>query len=66
MYKGKTMTILGSHQIIVIIQHTIQYIIVHLIDIQMFYIKYLTMHKVQMHAGAIRKLLYGVYVCIGR
>ena len=47
------MTILGSHQIIVIIQHTIQYIIVHFIDIQMFYIKYLAMHKVQMHAGVI-------------
>ena len=29
----------------------------------MFYIKYLTMHKVHMHAGAIRQLLYGcVYV----
>ena len=25
----------------------------------MFYIKYLTMHKVHMHAGAIRQLLYG-------
>ena len=25
----------------------------------MFYIKYLTMHKVCMHAGAIRQLLYG-------
>ena len=29
----------------------------------MFYIKYLTMHKVHMHAGAIRQLLYDcVYV----
>ena len=27
--------------------------------IPMFYIKYLTMHKVHMHAGAIRQLLYG-------
>ena len=27
--------------------------------IPMFYIKYLTMHKVYMHAGAIRPLLYG-------
>ena len=25
----------------------------------MFYIEYLTMHKVHMHAGAIRQLLYG-------
>ena len=25
----------------------------------MFYIKYLTMHKMHMHAGAIRQLLYG-------
>ena len=25
----------------------------------MFYITYLTMHKVHMHAGAIRQLLYG-------
>ena len=29
----------------------------------MFYIKYLTMHKVHMHAGAIKQLLYGcVYI----
>ena len=27
-------------------------------DIPIFYIKYLTMHKVHMHAGAIRQLLY--------
>ena len=32
-------------------------------DIPMFYIKYLTMHKVQMHAVAIRQLLYGL--CTG-
>ena len=25
----------------------------------MFYIKYLAMHKVELHAGAIIKLLYG-------
>ena len=25
----------------------------------MFYAKYLTMHKMHMHAGAIRQLLYG-------
>ena len=25
----------------------------------MFYIKYLTLHEVHMHAGAIRQLLYG-------
>ena len=32
-------------------------------DISSFYFKYLTMHKVHMHAGAIRQLLYGcVYV----
>ena len=38
-----------------------QYIsLLHLLsDIPMFYIKYLTMHKVHMHAGAIRQLLYG-------
>ena len=28
-------------------------------DIQMFYIKYLTMYKMHMHAGVISKLLYG-------
>ena len=28
-------------------------------DSPMFYIRYLTMHKVHMHAGAIRQLLYG-------
>ena len=31
----------------------------------MFDIKYLTMHKVHMHAGTIRKLLYGLCVCTG-
>ena len=31
----------------------------------MFYIKYLTMHKVHMHAGAIRQLLHGLCVCTG-
>ena len=30
-----------------------------LIDIPMFNIKYLAMHKVQMHTGAISKLLHG-------
>ena len=34
-------------------------------DIPMFYVKYLTMYKVHMHADAIRKLLYGLYVCTG-
>ena len=36
------------------------YSIAPLSDIPMFYIKYLTMHKVHMHAGAIllRQLLY--------
>ena len=28
----------------------------------MFNINYLTMHNVQIHAGAIRLLLYGLYV----
>ena len=32
-------------------------------DVPMFYIKYLTMHKVHMHAGAIMQLLYGLGVC---
>ena len=34
-------------------------IIAPLSDIPMFHIKYLTMHKVHMHAGAIRQLVYG-------
>ena len=34
-------------------------IIAPLSDIPLFYIKYLTMHKVHMHAVAIRQLLYG-------
>ena len=34
-------------------------LIAPLSDIPMFYIKYLTMHKVHMHAGAIRQLLFG-------
>ena len=38
-------------------------LIAPLSNIPMFYIKYLTMHKVHMHAGAIRQLVYGcVYV----
>ena len=35
------------------------YFIAPLNDIQMFYIKYITMDKMHMHTGAIRKLLYG-------
>ena len=31
----------------------------------MFNIKYLTMHKVHMHSGAIRQLLFGLCVCTG-
>ena len=31
----------------------------------MFYIKYLTMYKVHVHAGVMRKLLYGLCVCTG-
>ena len=34
------------------------------VDIPIVYIKYLTMHTVQMDAGAIRKLVYGIYVCM--
>ena len=34
-------------------------IIAHLSDIPMFYIQYLSMHKVHMHAGTIMQLLYG-------
>ena len=34
-----------------------------LIDIPMLYIIYLTIHKVKIHAGAIRKLVYGLFVC---
>ena len=37
----------------------IKYIIAPLSDIPMFYIIYLTMHKVHNHVGAKRKLLYG-------
>ena len=33
-------------------------IIAPLSDIPMFYIKYLTLHKLHMHAGEIRQLLY--------
>ena len=39
--------------------HMQNQLIAPLSDIPMFYIKYLTMHKVHMHAGAIRQLLYG-------
>ena len=38
--------------------HTQTIVIAPLSDIPMFYIKYLTMHKVYIHAGAIRQLLY--------
>ena len=37
----------------------LNYIMALLSDILMFYIKYLTKHKVHMHAGATRQLLYG-------
>ena len=37
----------------------LNYIMAPLSDIPMFYIKYLTKHKVHMYAGAIRQLLYG-------
>ena len=37
----------------------ISIVITPLSDIPMFYIKYLTMHKVHVHASAIRQLLYG-------
>ena len=39
--------------------HQYKHFIAPLSDIPMFYIKYFTMHKVQLHAGAIRHLLYG-------
>ena len=45
------------------LSHQVSVLIAPLSDISMFNIKYLTMHKVHMHAGAIRQLLYGcVYV----
>ena len=37
----------------------LKFLIAPLSDIPIYYIKYLTMHKVQMHAGARRQLLYG-------
>ena len=39
--------------------NTVNALIAPLSDIRMFYIRYLTMHKVHMHADAIRQLLYG-------
>ena len=36
------------------------HIIASSIDISMFNVKYLAMHTVQVHAGAIRKVLYGL------
>ena len=36
-----------------------------LIYIPMFNNKYHTTHKVQMHTGALRKLLYGLHICTG-
>ena len=44
---------------------TLRDIIAPLSDIEMFYIKRLSMYKVHMHAAALRKLLYGLYVCTG-
>ena len=40
------------------IKQTLLHLILVNVGIPMFYIKNLTMYKVQMHAGAIRKLLY--------
>ena len=39
-------------------------LIATLSDIPIFYIKYLIMHKVHMHAGAIRQFLW-LFVCTG-
>ena len=36
-----------------------------IVDIPMPYIKYITMLKIQMHVGAIRKLSYNLCVCTG-
>ena len=45
------------------IKENIYILFAPLSNIPMLYIKYLTAYKVHMHAGAIRKLLYGcVYV----
>ena len=38
---------------------SLNYFVALLSDTPMFYIKYLTMYKVHMHAGAIRMCLYG-------
>ena len=40
-----------------------KYFIAPLSDIPMFYIRYLAIHKVHMHTGAIRQLLYGYTIC---
>ena len=48
-----------SAKVILKCLNIILFIIAPLSDIRMFYIRYLTMHKVNMHAGAIRQLLYG-------
>ena len=40
-------------------RHALDKLIAPFSDVPMFYIKYLTMYKVHMHAGAIRKLLFG-------
>ena len=37
-------------------------IIALFIDNPMFNVKYLAMHKVQMHAGAVSKLVYGSFI----
>ena len=38
--------------------HYLNWLLAPLSDIQMFYIKYLTIHKMHMHAGAIRQISY--------
>ena len=43
----------------VIMSHVTKHLIAPLSDIPIFYANYLTMHKVHMHAGTIRHLLYG-------
>ena len=57
---SKLWIIIGS-----IVLKYVYYFIATFVDISTFYINYLAMHKVRMHAGAIRKLLYGLRFCVG-
>ena len=57
------MASVNSGLLVLIVIKDVYFFIATFVDSPTFYINYLAMHKEQMHAGAIRKLLFGLRVC---